>query len=69
MDKPMTDKYIVCVEHDGVGKEDGPISWETYLDKADIKTAAVKALQLSNGKRYGRVRIARLVFLDEEEQL
>jgi hypothetical protein len=49
----------------GVNRYDtsGPLVWETYLRHATLDAATEKAKFLS--RRYGKCRVAKLVFVDE----
>ncbi len=62
------DMYVVVSESDLYADDQrpkNPIAFETYLKKATFEDAEAFRDRL-NG-RYGKTRIARLVFVDEEE--
>ena len=69
-----TDIYVVVAENDqpqgitGTDKyfidDDGPLVFEQYTRQADLESVKERAERLQ--KLYGKCRIARLVFLDQE---
>ena len=66
IDNPK-DVYVVCAERDGFNPDDSrnqPIAWETLLDRASL--IETRRHQQKLGNRYGKTRIAKLVFLDED---
>lgn len=69
----MKDIFVIVAENDqpfnlSTGKkvfdDSGPIVFERYTRNADYATTVKDRASL--GGRYGRCRIARLVFVDEE---
>ena len=60
-----TNDYIVVIAHDGVDEESGPLSLETFIKYASIENAMDHIKRLGN--RYGECRIAKLVYLTEDE--
>lgn len=65
----MPELYVIVAENDVPDKDfgidpDGEIIFERYTSRATLKLAKEDAMKL--GRRYGRCRIARLVFLEEE---
>ena len=62
-DSPAPDDlWVVVADSDGVNREDGPIVWETYCSKATREHAETAARAIGATQRYGKARIARLVF-------
>lgn len=59
--------YALICERDTFKSEDGgrPIIWESYVDGDNASLEKVKLLQERLGNKYGKTRIARLVFIDE----
>ena len=70
----MTMHYVYTVERDvckghpreGEGR---PIVWEQYLDNGAADFEAVRDRSNSHGDTFGRVRIARLAYIDEDADL
>lgn len=58
------DMYIVVTDNDGC--DGGPMAIETYIDKASMKNA--KAIIDRLGGRYGKCRIAKLNFIEINEE-
>lgn len=59
-------RYVLVSEHDGGSRHAClAISFEQFMHSADLKS--VKRFRKRLGDKYGATRIARLVFLTEEE--
>ncbi len=67
----MKPQYVYTVERDSdlTDYSARPIVWEQYLDQgaADLERVAARATSI--GGQFGRVRIARLAYLDEDNDL
>jgi hypothetical protein len=61
------EKFVVVVEHDG-SKDGRPIVWEQYIDGDHATIEAAKARKRRLSGRYGRARIARLVFIEDDDE-
>jgi len=70
----IDDIYVVVAENNlpikSIGSDEnfydnkGPIVFEQYIKDASLKNAIKKSSELSG--RYGKTRVAKLVFLDKE---
>ena len=69
----MSAHYIFTVERDTREQriDSRPISWEQYLDGgvADFESVQAKANRVHEQGYYGKVRIARLAYIDEDADL
>ncbi len=67
----MEEIYVLVFEKDGVGEEKSAIVLEQYIDDGKASLKAIKQrLQYfrdTYGDTFGKIRIARLTFIDEEE--
>lgn len=67
MSEAQDDIYVVVSEHDGYPDNSshpcGPLVMEQYTDYANHEDMKTRAARLSY--RYGKCRIAKLVFTDE----
>jgi hypothetical protein len=63
----MKDIHVIVVERDTRYPEQGssPIVFEQYIDKDAGSIESVTAKKERLGDTYGRVRIAKLVFIDD----
>jgi hypothetical protein len=59
----MTDYYVVVSDNDQHADDGGALVFEQYLANADLESIKKRAEYLS--QRYGKYRIAKLVFIDE----
>jgi len=57
--------WVVVAANDGAEPKDGPLVFETYVNKATRENALRAAAALE--KRYGACRVARLVFDNQTE--
>lgn len=66
----MSDIYVLVAERDTrtPDEESRPIVWEQYVDGDSASLESVQAHQDRLGDAYGKTRIARLQFIDEESQ-
>ena len=62
--------YVLVCESDlGAGSARGrPIVLEQRIDKGHASLKSIKAMQARVGSKYGKTRIAKLQFLDEESK-
>lgn len=60
--------YVITTSRDTYasrGPDDRPIVFEQYIDIATLEHA--REFKAGLGNKYGKVRIAKLVFIDEEK--
>lgn len=72
------DMYVVIAENDQTHKyedgmtfkdEKGPVIMEQYVRESSLEEASQFARELESDGNYGKCRIAKLVFIDNEEEI
>lgn len=61
--------YVLVLERETYRPEDGgrPVVMEQYIDEGAASLEAVKTRAFYIGDKYGKARIAKLQFIEEEE--
>ena len=59
-----SDIYVIVADNDGVKDPEGPLIFEQYTRTADLASIKKRVEYLAG--KYGKCRIARLVFIDDE---
>lgn len=64
------DIYVLITERDTWRPEDGgrPIVFEQYIDNGVASLENVRAFQARLGDKYGKTRIAKLVFIEDQKE-